>query len=104
WDGLEPEAFDRSEPRVWSVASLAIPAGSFRRAGLALSGINSAVGNDLQEAQLTAEDVAGLALTGADLITLSGCDTSSGLLLEGEGALGLQRAFQLAGAKTVVGS
>ncbi len=40
----------------------------------------------------------------ADLVTLSACDTALGRDLPGEGVLGLTRAFQYAGARTVVSS
>ena len=40
----------------------------------------------------------------ADLVTLSACDTGRGKVLGGEGMMGLTRAFQYAGARTVVAS
>lgn len=40
----------------------------------------------------------------AEVVTLSGCSTGSGERVEGEGLLGLVRAFQYAGARTVVAS
>ncbi|NVK57896.1 MAG: CHAT domain-containing protein [Alteromonadaceae bacterium] len=40
----------------------------------------------------------------ADLVVLSGCDTSQGKLIAGEGMLGLSRAFMQAGARNVIGS
>ena len=51
---------------------------------------------------LTAEEVAALNLTGVDWAVLSGCDTGVGELRVGEGVFGLRRAFQVAGAKTVI--
>lgn len=40
----------------------------------------------------------------ADLVTLSGCETALGQELAGEGMVGLTRAFQYAGARTVLAS
>jgi CHAT domain-containing protein len=40
----------------------------------------------------------------ADLVTLSGCQTALGKEASGEGIIGLTRAFQYAGARTVLAS
>ena len=53
---------------------------------------------------LTAEEVAGVDLSGCELAVLSACETAVGRIAEGEGALGLQRAFHVAGARFVISS
>ena len=53
---------------------------------------------------ITAEEVEGLDLHGCDLAVLSACDTGRGKVAGGQGAMGLQRAFHQAGARTAVTS
>jgi CHAT domain-containing protein len=53
---------------------------------------------------LTAEGIAGLRLSDMELAVLSACDTGIGTEVSGEGVFGLQRAFHLAGCRTVAAS
>ena len=53
---------------------------------------------------LTATEAAVLPLDGVELVTLSACDTGLGYIASGEGLLGMQRAFQVAGARSTVAS
>jgi len=72
--------------------------------GLALAGANrrSAAAGDEEDGILTAEEVASLNLAGVEWAVLSACDTGLGEIKAGEGVFGLRRAFQIAGAQTVI--
>lgn len=51
---------------------------------------------------LTAQDVIQDLKLNADLVVLAGCETGRGLVTGAEGVMGLARAFQYAGAKSVL--
>ena len=78
--------------------------------GLALAGANHTGQADVSEAAgnsggiVTAEEIGTQNLDGVQLVVLSACETGLGKAAGGEGLLGLQRAFQSAGARTVVAS
>jgi len=66
--------------------------------GLVFAGAN----NGRQNTILTAQQIASLNLHGVDWAVLSSCNTGNGELRDGEGVLGLQRAFRIAGARSIV--
>ena len=71
-----------------------------------MSGANNAwTGKPVEGAAngiLFADDIAGMNLTGTELVVLSACETGLGVTNNSEGVFGLQRAFKLAGAQTLV--
>jgi CHAT domain-containing protein len=73
-------------------------------AGLVLAGANHrrSAGPDEQDGVLTAEEIASLDLSSCEWAVLSACGTGLGDIEAGEGVLGLQRAFTMAGARGVI--
>lgn len=76
---------------------------------LLLSGLVLAGANRRGEARpgeedgvLTSEEIATLDLSSVDWAVLSACETGLGEIQAGEGVLGLRRAFQIAGARTLI--
>lgn len=74
--------------------------------GLVLAGANNPSddpGNP-HDGILRASEIEAASLQGVDLVVLSACETGLGAVAGGEGLTGLQRAFQVAGARTVIAS
>lgn len=75
-----------------------------------LSGLVFAGANKKNEAPgaddgiMTADEISVLQLKDVDLVTLSACETGLGKSAGGEGLIGIQRAFQISGARTTVAS
>jgi CHAT domain-containing protein len=72
--------------------------------GIALTGASHQAKPGEDDGILTALEISEMDLSGVKLAVLSACETGLGQTAGGEGVLGLQRAFQVAGTKSVLTS
>jgi CHAT domain-containing protein/Tfp pilus assembly protein PilF len=74
--------------------------------GLVMAGANASSDDpeDLDDGILRASEIEASSMQGVDLVVLSACETGLGAVAGGEGLAGLQRAFHMAGARSVIAS
>jgi CHAT domain-containing protein len=79
---------------------------SSQASGLVMAGANHPSDNpdDPHDGILRSSEIEASSMQGVDLVVLSACETGLGTVAGGEGLTGLQRAFQIAGARSVVAS
>ena len=103
---LDEKGAARSNPSLLTVEENDSHIYPLRRCGLILSGgqhawLGESLPNDIEDGILTGEEIAGMDLSGTDLVVLSACQTGLGDI-DREGVYGLQRGFKIAGAGTII--
>ena len=73
----------------------------FAGSNIALRGHSDELPQSVQDGILTSKEISLLDLRGSEMVVLSACETGRGEIT-GDGVFGLQRAFKMAGAQTIL--
>jgi CHAT domain-containing protein len=83
-------------------SEISISESSMYRSGILLAGVNDLTKGKDNDGILTAIEISKMNMENVDLVVLSACETGLGEIVGSEGVFGLQRAFRLAGVKSMI--